>query len=1659
MPLNTPTWNDIAEEKPPTWNDVAEEKTPTWDDVDHSIAPRVSSAKALAARPKIAAEIESKSVSSPKWLGSLLGVVAGSLTPAFEHPGRTIFNAPNDLINAVAGRPVVARFNGLDLSGLSKAALEPVEGAIGIPGALTSENSPATGVGRSIDALASGFTDPDVALTLPAYSSGIPEALAVPAMAGRAIMAGQAASHLPEASTAVSRAFSDSNTTTAQKAEAAANQAASVAILAGMSHQIPGRGIEVPPDILNPPASPYSPEIEQAAIAGGQKQRRLGIQVPQGDFAQPGVAELADKALAQRMGANILAPGEEPALLQLRRAINPPQIIENPINLAERIQGGGEAPYGKVSYQRTEQIKRIDQEIGDLKKAKALDPELRTDVKQQRIQEKIDAKIRDLFKLKEQDALIENAVQEQPQQAIQGERNQNALVPETAQPVRPLRDEPIQSNQEVPGTQPGNEVNGGRGKEVPAPEEKTSITENNVSDIAAKEGVKLSHGDGIAYGETLTSKDVPRLQEKYDAANKQTVEAAGKNDNAAMQKAYNESIFYGGALMGATRGEHPASGVNYDLYLQKKSEVVNGNGFRADRSLSPKIDQYTVIKDGKQEGMFSVPKGTPMDAVREKYKQKVSEFEGNPEVAEPTVEHTPLEPATGNPISSHTAWFEKADARLAQVQERIRRGFYSGETAMGILPAILDTALESARLVLRLGGTVSEAIDAAIAHIRKNVKEFDESKVREMFDRELANPPKSASENAGSVERLPKVQGATPKLNDIYKIFEPSKKTGPTLRERASNIAEAFRTGIASKFRPLNKLAEDIGKAYGKTTSKDIAGIFEQLKGSQGKAEADIYRFNRDVADLVKGNEKDFNAYVFIRRSLDRLQNDAKDIANAMAGGDVKALNRRNVANHTIESLTQNLDELKAKLGPEKIAKFEKAADAYQQHLDNALRLQVESGRMSPKVYDAIKQGNQFYAPFKVMKYLEDTMAPPGTGRRVDTTADYTKAMKGIEDPNFKLGDMLAAGRQSIALSRILADKNKAMGALRELAAFDSDHQFIRKLGPEEDAPKGSDAVNIFEDGKQERYAVNKDVAQALQTYGGAGANVILRALSYGKKPFTAGATALNIPFQVSNLMADIPRQALISKYGIRGFNDLWQYPADLVKAMYSSMAGDLFGKDNKLFLDFLDSGVAGTTVQEALTPEALKFHETTGISKTRQFARSVLNIIPEFAAAIEQTSKILGVERAMRFEGVKSGKELADKIPDAITELRRYSGSPDFGRQGKAIEQAQLNLLYMFLNARIQGTLADVSRLAGKDGAKTAASTWSKLAIAIGLPTAYLYYLNQQKDFKDDYDKVPLREKQNYWHIPKNSYITTDKGEKLRDYWRIPKRESSKWIANLTESALDFAQKRDPKAALDFGNSMIQEITPVNVQGETAQEKLESLASGLHPFIKAPIELATGRDLYRHMPIIPDQQKNASPENQFKPSTAEAYKKLAALMPKVAPEFLRSPLILENLTKNLTAGLISQFIPRKAVEGRSTTENFPLLSRFQAAPYTDNSQFQEEMKALDRQAADEQLARHREAVKLIDDNKGKDLRTIIQGAPKDEKLIRQVADLWIAQQNGITSSEKQLLSLPTKQRASYIANQLHGKTPQEQQKIIQDLARKRILTEAVYADLPEAMK
>lgn len=108
---------------------------------------------------------------------------------------------------------------------------------------------------------------------------------------------------------------------------------------------------------------------------------------------------------------------------------------------------------------------------------------------------------------------------------------------------------------------------------APAIPGKAEVTEENIDQLTTQEYQSMRHRDGIQYGITLSEKDVPRLEKQYDKWTKAILEATKAEDQNALYEAFGKSIFYGGALQGATRGKHAAAGGNYDVWVAEQAAV------------------------------------------------------------------------------------------------------------------------------------------------------------------------------------------------------------------------------------------------------------------------------------------------------------------------------------------------------------------------------------------------------------------------------------------------------------------------------------------------------------------------------------------------------------------------------------------------------------------------------------------------------------------------------------------------------------------------------------------------------------------------------------------------------------------------------------------------------------------------------------------------------------------------------------------------------------------------------------------------------------------------------------------------------------------------------------------------------------------------------
>jgi hypothetical protein len=879
----------------------------------------------------------------------------------------------------------------------------------------------------------------------------------------------------------------------------------------------------------------------------------------------------------------------------------------------------------------------------------------------------------------------------------------------------------------------------------------------------------------------------------------------------------------------------------------------------------------------------------------------------------------------------------------------------------------------------------------------------------------------------------PSVTGGpvTPKtLADVEKVFTARPEgTPPSFSERLNSGWAKGVSKLQNVYKPLDQLETSLmGPSAPKLTLGDK---FSLVAGAAGKAEAGAYETQKAQQNLIPDvTSKDLNSFLFLRRTFDRLNTMANDPSGAS----------RKVGNWTLPDVQQVMSELHTKLGTDRMQRMEQFAQVLQKSADDDLQLMVRSGRMSTKDYLDIKSKNDFYAPFYVMDYFtQHEGALPGIGRSIDTTKPFTQAIKGLEDEDFRLGDIVSAFNANKLRANILADKNTAMQELAKLTQADPNGLLIRDLGPSAagiKAPKGFSTVNYMENGMQKKLAVSPEVARAVKGMDTQQMGLLATMASGPASALRAGATGLNASFQVVNQLKDTARFGLVSKYGLRNLADIYQFPLDMADGFVSSWKSNVFNKRDQLYQDYLKSGAARSTVASQFSPDsfsklAQQPDQTAAAKYLRLPVKYFMDSTSKIGNAIEETVKLAGFKRGARMENLAnlSGKDFDDALQRVAYEVRNYAGSPDFSKHGSIGKE--LNLLFMFANARMQGTAADLRRLTGGTGKREGVEAALKLAVGIGLPTGYLWYVNQQPENAEDFKARPLTERNNYFLIPRYNkagqpaYFINEQGEKVREFWRFPKSEIIGQVANTMEGALNYAQTKDPKAAQAAAVNALENMSPISISGRNFNERMESMASGLNPIIKAPLEMATNRNLFAHRDIVPRNMTGASPEEQFRRTTPPAFVSAAQAMPDVMPDRLRSPLHLQQLTSNLTAGLFTQFM-RPEQEGRDPLVADPVLGRFFSAPYLDK---EEDWNAIDKfktPSVDANLKRQRaidEFLKKADSmpaqQKFETMRQILAADPErnSQALLNAMRDKY----TGTTDLDRYVRAMDARSRAQYL--------------------------------------
>ena len=768
---------------------------------------------------------------------------------------------------------------------------------------------------------------------------------------------------------------------------------------------------------------------------------------------------------------------------------------------------------------------------------------------------------------------------------------------------------------------------------------------------------------------------------------------------------------------------------------------------------------------------------------------------------------------------------------------------------------------------------------------------------------------------------------------------------------------------------------------------------------------------------------------------------------------------------------------------------FEDAIGVYQEEMASGLYDLYRADIISGTSYNRISRSSSFYMPFYVIKYFNQ-----------DPKDTFGEFIRGIKTEDFGLISALDAAQFKLYNTQLRIDRNTFMQELERFRTdFDPDETFMRKTKTldERVMPSNMKPVKWHENGKNRYLWIDEDVADVLTRFDPVSTSMTYDVMKRAGDIFKMGATGVNVFFQAGNmLLLDPVRLLTTSKGGLRamdkGLNPFvlaMQYLRAIGASSWANLAPNSVknlirrvrpeaGRDaDALYDEFINSGAAGSTIAEYLG-------KATAIKDpiTRYNRKSKLNWMlakaNQVGKAMEQTAKLVGLQRMKVFEGID---DLADRIDSATgakkvalqnemkdrmraisVEIRNFAGSPDFMRKGKFTENEALNVLFLFFNARVQGVERDLNRLSkvfssNPQDRKLGAGVMLKMTAFAAMPTAIAWALNRRdEDRERDYAEVSDEEKKRYFMIPLDSFFEHPyiEGKMVRDYIRIPRRESFGLFSYTIEKGLDHMYDKDPAAVSEILTHWAESTFPINIHGIPEGDigkGIESMASNLNPILRAPAELIGNRNFFRRKPIVPISMQRSDPSEQYYNTTPEIYKGYGI-----------SPLKIKHTLEALTAGGITQFLPPKDVGDGGVGRRIasaPLISRLARSTFLAEDEITEIMDDADMMDATARVIRRRAVSKFMTDTRGLSIQDRVRAIPpatnnderlRNEGIIRRLREIAL----GLDDDEIRMKNSTVNVRSSVIVSRIQDMTPAEVKVYLTDLANKRILTRDVGRDL-----
>ncbi len=572
---------------------------------------------------------------------------------------------------------------------------------------------------------------------------------------------------------------------------------------------------------------------------------------------------------------------------------------------------------------------------------------------------------------------------------------------------------------------------------------------------------------------------------------------------------------------------------------------------------------------------------------------------------------------------------------------------------------------------------------------------------------------------------------------------------------------------------------------------------------------------------------------------------------------------------YTPEGVANDLAQLQSQAGSHWQQVEELGQQVFQLNRD-ALDTAFQGGLIKPTVYQRLMARPDDYVP--LARVLDMTTDASRVSRGMALDLKKQGVLFNLKGSERVLQDPLMASFVRHAETIYEVGRNDAAKAITNLRHLEPEPGYtpfasdIYELAPGQRPKVGEGAIGLYDQGEAKRFAVPEPIASMVSMANADDlklvGNAVLRA---GVSLLRNTAVTLSPAWVTANIVRDVRdlrRLFPTSKEVIVVDPRTWGPGA---KSFFQTLGAwtEAFGqrlKQDPEYVEMMQSRAGFSTLVRNLQLDELS--EVRDPSVLANPVKWFVGKMGGFSNAVEETTKLAAW---------KMGKAANLTPLENAYAVRRYGGSPDYGRKGTLTPS--INTLLVFFNAQLQGIVRNVERY--KSDPK------KLMWVMAGASATALLRDRWNSQFVDSdgvqaEKKISDTDRKGYFTVVLPSTYIKD-GVVRHHIAKLPKGYTDQIITNIPESVI-CAVKGDISPAQAMMTST-ENIFPGNItlkEGQPLGGAVTGFLSSVNPVLGIPVEQLANRQMAFNAPIVTERLTHRPAEEQFTPATSPTIVKMA---------------------------------------------------------------------------------------------------------------------------------------------------------------------------------------